>query len=238
MGFNSLKVLVACEESQRVTEAFRKLGVEAYSCDIQDPSGGHPEWHIKGDAIPLLNGNCSFATMDGKEHSVAGKWDIIIAHPPCTDIAVSGAKHFEKKREDGRQRQGLLLFCAFFEADCDHVLIENPVNIVSGEYVTKWFPDIAEKYGLPRKPSQIIQPYMFGDPFEKRTCLWLKGLPNLIPTKIVPPPPRQIVKSGKTLPTWYSNCGGDRRKARSVTFPGIAAAIATQYTEFLKERNV
>lgn len=229
-----MKILVACEESQRVTIEFRNLGYEAYSCDIIDCSGGHPEWHIKQDVIPLLNGNCKFQTCDGVEHEVNGKWDMIIAFPPCTDLAVSGAKHFEKKRADGRQQEGLEFFCKFFEADCDHVVIENPVNIISGNYVTKWFPDIAERYGLPRKSNQRIQPYQFGDPFEKTTCLWLKGLPELTETDVVAPPPRQVVASGKTLPFWYSNCGGDRRKNRAKTFPGIAKAMAEQWGEYIK----
>lgn len=224
-----MKVLVACEESQRVTTEFRSIGYEAYSCDIIDCSGGHPEWHIKGDVLPLLNGNCKFKTCDGEEHEIKGKWDRIIAFPPCTHLAVSGAVHFEKKREDGRQREGLEFFCKFFEADCDHIAIENPVNIVSGEYAQKWFPDITEKYGLPRKPSQRVQPYMFGDPFEKLTCFWLKGLPKLEPTNIVEPEPRQVLRSGRTMPRWYSNCGGDRPKNRSKTFPGIAKAMATQW---------
>ena len=228
-----LKVLVACEESQRVTEEFRKLGVEAYSCDILDTSGDHPEWHIKQDVLPLLDGNCEFTTVDGTLHKIEGKWDAIIAFPMCTHLAVSGAKHFEKKRADGRQREGIEFFCRFFEADCDHVCIENPVNIISGDYVTTWFPDLVEQYGLPRKPTQRIQPYQFGDPFEKLTCLWLKNLPELQPTDIVEPPPRQVVRSGKTLPTWYSNCGGDRRKNRSKTFPGIANAMANTFTNFL-----
>lgn len=230
-------VLVACEESQRVTIALRELGYEAFSCDIIDPSGGHPEWHIKEDVTHLLDGRCIFETMDGTVYGVPDKWDAIVSFPPCTHIAVSGAKHFEKKRADGRQRKGLEFFCNFFDADCDHILIENPVNIISGEYVWKWFPDIAERYKLPVKPDQIIQPYMFGDPFEKKTCLWLKGIPELQETNVVEPPPRQVVRSGKTLPTWYSNCGGDRRKARSKTFPGVAKAIAVAVDQALGDPN-
>lgn len=231
-------VLVACEESQRVTIALRELGYEAFSCDIVDPSGGHPEWHIKEDVTHLLDGRCIFETMDGGTvYGVPDKFDCIVAFPPCTHIAVSGAKHFEKKRADGRQRKGLEFFCKFFDADCDHILIENPVNIISGEYVWKWFPDIAERYKLPIKPDQIIQPYMFGDPFEKKTCLWLKGIPKLQETNVVEPPPRQVVRSGKTLPTWYSNCGGNRPKARSKTFPGVARAIAEAVDKALGDPN-
>lgn len=226
-----MKILVACEESQAVTKELRALGHEAYSADIQSCSGGHPEWHICGDVLPLIDGNCNFITMDGKEHRVKGKWDMLLAFPPCTHLAVSGAKHFEQKRADGRQRDAIKFFCRFLIADCDRVAIENPVNIISGGYVVEHFPDIAAEYGLPKKATQRIQPWMFGDPFEKTTCLWLKNLPELQPTEIVTPPPRQVVKSGKTLPTWYSNCGGDRPKARSKTFPGIARAMATQWTK-------
>ena len=123
---NRLKILVACEESQRVCIEFRNKGHEAYSCDIIECSGGHPEWHIMEDVLPLLNGNCEFRTVDGVLHEVNGKWDIIIAFPPCTHLAVSGAAWFEKKREDGRQRDGIEFFCKFMEADCDKIVIENP----------------------------------------------------------------------------------------------------------------
>lgn len=226
-----MNILIACEESQAVTKEFRNLGHTAYSCDIIDCSGGYPEWHIKGDVTPLLNGHCEFDTVDGAHHTLDSRWDMIIAFPPCIHLATSGAKHFEKKRADGRQRNGLEFFCKFFTADCDHIAIENPVNIVSGDYAQRWFPDIAEKYGLPRKPNQRIQPWMFGDPYEKTTCLWLKGLPELTETNIVTPPPRQVVRSGKSLPVWYSNCSGDRRKNRSKTFPGIAKAMANQWSQ-------
>lgn len=182
---NSLKILVACEESQAVTSELRRLGHEAYSCDIIDQSGGHPEWHIMQDVIPLLNGNCEFETTNGERHGVDGKWDMIIAFPPCTDLTVAGAKYFEQKRNDGRQRKSIEFFCKFLEADCDKIAIENPVGIMSGKYIQTWFPDLAEKYSLPRKYSQIIQPYEFGHPVSKKTCLWLKGLNNLTPTEIV-----------------------------------------------------
>ena len=129
---NSLKILVACEESQAVTSELRRLGHEAYSCDIIDQSGGHPEWHIMQDVIPLLNGNCEFETTNGERHRVDGKWDMIIAFPPCTDLTVAGAKYFEQKRNDGRQRKSIEFFCKFLEADCDKIAIENPVGIISG----------------------------------------------------------------------------------------------------------
>ena len=163
---------------------------------------------------------------------------MIIAFPPCTHLAVSGARHFEKKRADGRQREGLEFFCKFFEAKCDKVAIENPVNIVSGDYVTTWFPDIAEKYQLPLKPSQIIQPYMFGHPTSKKTCLWLKGLPTLTPTEMVEVEDmreftlKRGKNAGKTVrfSDWYNRTeDGSRAKHRSKTFPGVAKAMAEQW---------
>jgi site-specific DNA-cytosine methylase len=163
-----MRVLIACEESQAVCKAFREKGHESYSCDIIECSGGHPEWHIKQDVIPLLNGNCSFKTTDGTEHSIVGKWDIIIAFPPCTDLCVSGARHFEKKRKDGRQRESIEFFCKFLDADCDKIAIENPVGIISGDYIPKHFPDLADKHNLPRKQSQIIQPYEYGHQAKKQ----------------------------------------------------------------------
>ena len=233
-----MKILVACEESQAVTTELRKLGHEAYSCDIIDQSGGHPEWHIMQDVLPLLNGRCTFTTADGQRHEVAGKWDMIIAFPPCTHLAVSGAKHFEKKRADGRQREGIELFCQFFMADCDHVSIENPVNIISGDYVEKWFPDLAAKYGLPKKSTQTIQPYQFGDPSKKTTNLWLKGLPSLHPTEVVQPKlVRYACKNGKiaTFSADYGGGGKGHGTRRSKTFPGIAKAMAEQWAGKAKE---
>ena len=228
-----MKILVACEESQAVTKELRRLGHEAYSCDIIDQSGGHPEWHIMQDVLPLLNGRCCFKTTDGEAHMIAGKWDMIIAFPPCTHLAVSGAAWFEEKREDGRQREGIEFFCKFLVADCDHVAIENPVGIMSGDYVKKWFSDLAEKYGLPRKASQKIHPWQFGDSFEKTTCLWLKGLPMLVPTNIVDRGEFIAHKSGKVKPKWFAEAfklpPEERAKVRSKTFPGIAEAMAEQW---------
>lgn len=227
-----MKVLVACEESQAVTKELRVLGHEAYSCDIQECSGGHPEWHIADDVLPLLNGHCEFKTCDGTEHKVDGKWDMIIAFPPCTHLAVSGARHFEGKREDGRQREGIEFFCKFLEADCEKIAIENPIGIISGDYIPKWFPDLAEKYDLPRKQSQIIQPYEYGHPSKKSTCLWLKGLPLLQPTEIVEPNlVRYKCKNGKiaTFSKDYGGGGGENGKRRSKTFSGIAKAMAEQW---------
>ena len=236
-----LKILVACEESQVVTKELRRLGHEAYSCDIiEHEKGGHPEWHIMQDVLPLLNGNCSFNTMDGIKHAISSKWDMIIAFPPCTHLAVSGAKHFEKKRNDGRQRAGIEFFCKFLNADCDKIAIENPIGIISGDYVKKWFPDLAEKYNLPIKPTQVIQPWMFGDNYSKSTCLWLKGLNPLIPMVTTQPELEYhewISKTGKKKkqPLWYfeafanSKTPEERAMIRSKTFHGIGKAMAMQW---------
>ena len=226
-----MKVLVACEESQAVTMELRKLGHEAYSCDIIECSGGHPEWHIRWDALALLNGNCTFLTEDWQMHTIHGKWDMIIAFPPCTHLAVSGARHFEKKRADGRQREGIEFFCQFLNADCDRIAVENPVGIIGGDYIAQYFPDLAEKYGLPRKPSQKIQPYEHGDPYTKTTCLWLKGLPNLVPTNILTKPEGGWLNQSFTADGRYggfaANFSGSTQ--RSKTFPGIAKAMAEQW---------
>lgn len=167
-----MKVLIACEESQTVCKEMRKLGHEAYSCDIQEPSGNHLEWHILGDVLPLINGNCTFTTMDGVTHTINGKWDLLIAHPPCTYLTVSGNAWFnvEKYGDKARQRiknrkEAIKFFMAFANADCDKIAIENPIGVMS----TEW-----------RRPNQIIQPYMFGDAFEKKTCFWLKNLHLLL----------------------------------------------------------
>ena len=197
-----MKILVACEESQAVTIELRKLGHEAYSCDIQECSGGHPEWHIQGDVT----------------HELKKTWDMIIAFPPCTDLAVSGAAWFEQKRKDGRQQASIDFFMLFANAKCERVAIENPVGIMS----THW-----------RKPDQKIQPYWFGDEAQKTTCLWLKGLPKLEPTNIVGKGEFITHKSGKTKPKWFADAfklsPEERRKVRSKTFQGIAKAMAEQW---------
>ena len=216
-----MKVLIACEESQRVCSAFREQGHEAYSCDIIEPSGKHLEWHILQDVIPLLDGNCIFNTMDGVEHFI-DKWDLIIAHPPCTYLTVTGNRWFnvEKYGDKARERiklreEAIEFFMTIANADCEHIMIENPVGVMS----TRW-----------RKPDQTIQPWWFGDPYEKRTCLWLKGLPPLVKTNEVKPEARQQLVSGKSMPTWYSNAPKkDRAKIRSQTFPGFAKAMAEQW---------
>ena len=220
-----MKILVACEESQAVTSELRRLGHEAYSCDIIDCSGGHPEWHIKWDALALINGNCSFLTCDGQMHRVDGKWDMLIAHPPCTYLTVTGNRWFNADRygEKAIQRQkdreeAIKFFMAFANADCDKIAIENPIGVISTAY---------------RKPNQIIHPYMFGDPERKGTCLWLKGLSELKPTNIVKPN-IIVYKNGKgTDSPWHINTMGlpkeERAKLRSKTFPGIAKAMAEQW---------
>lgn len=231
-----MKVLVACEESQRVCTAFRERGHEAYSCDIQEPSGGHPEWHILGDVLEVLNPEYSgcgelsilFKTMDGQQHLIS-RWDLIIAHPPCTYLTVAGNRWFNVEKYGDKaierhrlRKEAVDFFLEFSVASCEHVAIENPVGVMS----TYW-----------RKPDQIIQPYMFGDPFEKKTCLWLKNLHPLIPVNQVAPPPRVKFNSGKTMPAWYAEAfrlpKEERARVRSETFPGIAKAMASQWSDIL-----
>ena len=221
-----MRILVACEESQNVTNELRKLGHEAYSCDIQMHSGSHDEWHICQDVLPLLNGFCKFKTVDGNYHEINSKWDMIIAFPPCTDLCVSGARHFAKKQADGRQQRSIDFFMKFVNADCDKIAIENPIGIMSTKY---------------RKPDQIIQPWQFGDKYSKSTCLWLKNLPLLVPTKIVEKGEfiEWIDKNGKKKrqAKWFyealrnSKNAEERAKIRSKTFPGIANAMATRWTK-------
>jgi hypothetical protein len=228
-----MKILIACEESQAVTKEFRKLGHDAFSCDILPCSGGHPEWHLQNDVTELL-----------KE-----KWDMIIAFPPCTHLAVSGASHFEKKRKDGRQEEAIHFFMKFINAKCDHIVVENPIGIISGNYVGKHFPELKEKYNLPLKPSQIIQPWQFGDSFQKSTCLWIKGLPNLEPTNIVSKGEFKEwvcpkTKKTKRQPLWFfealktAKTKEERSTLRSKTFPGIAQAMANQWHNFLMKTDV
>ena len=220
-----MNVLIACEESQRVCTAFRAKGHNAFSADIQEPSGGHPEWHIKGDVLQILNtiiGSIDFDTMDGIHHSFGGQWDLIIAHPPCTYLSNAGARHLYKGGvlQADRFQKGMdakKFFMQFYNADCERICIENPIP--------------SKCYDLPRY-TQVIQPYQFGHPYKKRTCLWLRGLPELQPTNIVEP-----------VATWcpsgsYSHKHGkqhkgmfttDRAKNRAKTFEGIALAMAAQW---------
>ena len=211
-----MKVLVACEESQRVCAAFRERGHESYSCDIIDQSGGHPEWHIMQDVLPLLNGNCEFETTDGTKHKLDSKWDLIIAHPPCTYLSNVGSPHLFNRNHSiknmGRYKRGIEakeFFMRFYNADCDKICIENPTPM--------------RIWNLP-KYTQAIQPYFFGDPYKKRTCLWLKGLNTLVPTDICENA-EPTTKPGN----WFNKCGKDRAKIRSKTFPGIAKAMTEQW---------
>ena len=234
-----MNILVACEESQRVCEAFRELGHTAYSCDLLKCSGGREQWHIMNDVIPLLDGNCTFTTMDGETHTQNGRWDMIIAFPPCTDLAVSGARWFEGKRQDGSQRKSIEFFCKILTADCDKIVIENPIGIISGDYVKQYYPDIAAKYGLPLKPTQIIHPWMFGDNFNKSTCLWIKGVEALVPEVTEQPELEWFnftcKKTGKKKrqAKWFADTfrlpAEERAIVRSRTFPGVARAMANQW---------
>ena len=215
-----MKILVACEESQRVTIELRRLGHEAYSCDIEPCSGGHPEWHLQQDVRPLL-----------KE-----EWDMIIAFPPCTYLTNAGTRHYSLKGNTVKKVEARLkerekakdFFMMFANADCKKIAIENPVG-----YINTYF----------RKPDQIIHPYFFGDNVQKRTCLWLKGLPKLTPTEMLPKPePEYYCKgekcNGKAI-GWCEGIKGTtggqkgRAMARSKTFPGIAKAMAEQWTHEL-----
>ncbi len=193
-------ILVGCEESQAVTIALRDKGINAFSCDIEECTGGHNEWHLKMDLFEAVSSR---------------KWNAGIFFPPCTHLAVSGAKHFAKKIADGRQQQGIDFFMSITELNMPYA-IENPVGIMSSKF---------------RKPDQIIQPWQFGDEFQKTTCLWISGLPLLKHTEIVSKGDFVTTPSGKRLPKWYS----DNKSAanRSKTFPGIAKAMADQWGDYL-----
>ena len=217
-----MKILIGCEESQAVTIEFRKLGHEAYSCDLKACTGGHPEWHIQDDLLKVI---------------ARGGWDMLIAFPPCTHLAVSGAKHFDIKRKDGRQASAIKFFMDCVNAPIHKIAIENPVGIMATEY---------------RVPDQIIQPYHFGDPFTKTTCLWLKNLPKLKATHYDAPLFGMSVDKGefyefetaegktKRMPLWYAQAKGFGGKAtkgqthdvtRSKTFHGIARAMASTWSQ-------
>lgn len=190
-----MRILIACEESQAVCKEMRRLGHEAYSCDLQPCGGGYPQWHIQVDALELLK----------------MRWDMVLAFPPCTHLAVSGARYFAEKRKDGRQQAAIDFFMRFANCDCPCVAIENPVGIMSTHY---------------RKPDQIIQPWQFGHGETKATCLWLKGLPPLQPTNIV---------DGREQRIWRMPPGPDRAKMRARTYAGIARAMAEQWAGEAKE---
>lgn len=219
MESNGIRVLVACEESQAVCIEFRKRGFEAFSCDILPCSGGHPEWHIQGDVLEQLDKG----------------WDAILAFPPCTHLAVSGAAWFKNKREDGSQEDAIRFFMEMYNAPCDYVCVENPVGIISGKYILKHFPTLCEELGLPIKQTQIIEPYYFGDEANKKTCLWLKGLPPLAhdPANYSKGSTYYTSPSGNRSPDWHQKTGGGSGKVRSKTYPGIARAMAEQWGDFL-----
>ena len=200
-----MKVLVACEESQAVCIAFRKLGHEAYSCDTQECSGGHPEWHIKGDVLPLINGNKPFITMDGDLHAIVGTWDLLIAFPPCTYLTHAGSVRLRVKGEINKERmakavEAKAFFMKFLEADCQKICVENPTP--------------GKIHQLPQY-TQAIQPWWFGHPYTKRTCLWLKNLPPPLPLPILlgKELPRMLMEVVKTL----MGITGDFRVGMSVT---------------------
>ena len=218
-----MNVLIDCEESQEVCKAFRARGHRAFSCDIQECSGGHPEWHILGDALKAIDPPDGWCwTQNGALHTHT-HWDLLIAHPPCTDLAVSGARWFPEKQKDFRQQKSIVFFMEMALANVPRVAVENPVCIMS----SCW-----------RKPDQIIQPYQYGHPIRKATCLWLKGIPKLTPT--------DVVDLGETDKYGFTVGGAlqmardengkilswnDPRtaKIRSKTFPGIARAMAEQW---------
>lgn len=217
-------VLVACEESQQVCKAFRALGASAFSCDLQVCSGGHPEWHILDDAFCLLNGGL-FTTLDGRDHFVPS-WDLLVAHPPCTFLSNAGARHLYKGHvlNQDRYQMGLLAahdFIGFHSAPISHICVENPVP--------------SRIFNLPPY-SQIIQPWQFGHPFTKRTCLWLHNLPDLVPTHVVQPI-ASFCPSGSYSGSHDVKYRGvftkDRAKNRSKTFSGVAAAMASQWLPLL-----
>ena len=222
-----MKILVACEESQAVTIELRRLGHEAYSCDIIECSGGHPEWHIKGDVLPLLNGDFEFNTMDGERHSIAGRWDMIIAFPPCTYLSNAGACRLYPKKgqlDMERYKKGLQakeFFLKFLNADCPRVAVENPVS--------------SSVFEMPRH-TQEIQPYQFNDdgthPYTKKTRLWLRGLPMLVPTTPGCKPAGPYVPAGtgrKNREKYGAAKRGEDAKNRAKTFSGIARAMAEQW---------
>lgn len=209
-----MNVLIACEESQRVCIAFRNKGHNAFSCDIQECSGGRAEWHIVGDVLKYLNGDCYFFTQNGDYHYIKGKWDLVIGFPPCTYISNAGACRLFKNHElqIDRFNKGVAAVKFFYEilnCNCDRVAVENPLP--------------SKIFGLPAA-SQIIEPYFFGVPKKKRTLLWLRGLNPLLPTYLVIPE-----ESTKVNGNWFNKGGKERQKNRSKTFKEVAVAMADQW---------
>ena len=240
-----LNVLIACEESQRVCTEFRKLGHNAYSCDLLPCSGNHPEWHFNCDVLAVIN-NKGGTLENGKEYFLPNgqKWDLMVAHPPCTFLSVSGAKwyyhpddkdlpvedrrphpNFPNRAQD--REEGASFFLKLANSNIERIAIENPIGIMSKRF---------------RKPDQVVQPYFYGDEASKTTCLWLKNLPLLEKTNIVGKGERIYFKSGKSQPKWYSEgltktkSAAERRTWRSKTFPGFAKAIATQWSAFIVDQ--
>ncbi|MDG1037032.1 MAG: hypothetical protein P8O87_09365 [Crocinitomicaceae bacterium] len=232
-----MKVLVACEESQAITKELRNLGHDAYSCDLLPCSGGHPEWHFQQDVFKII-AQRGGKLQNGKHYRSKKEWELMIAHPPCTFLAVSGARWyyhpddnqlpFKSRRPHPRfpnraydREEALAFFIKLCEAPIDKIAVENPVGIVSTRY---------------RKPEQTVHPWMFGDEAAKATCLWLKNLPLLEPTNVVGKGERVVLSSGKSLPKWYSDAltqsktAAERRTMRSKTFEGMAKAMAVQWT--------
>lgn len=250
-----MKILVACEESQAVTRYLRKLGHEAFSCDLLHCSGGRPEWHFQDDILKVMNGwfdinevtinnnfDLKFDVWSGNEEyeydgsyikQIGWNWDVMIAFPPCTHLASSGARHFAKKIADGRQQQGIDFFMQLINAPIQKIAVENPIGVMSSKY---------------RKPDQIVQPWQFGDKAQKSTCLWLKNLPKLTPTDIVEKGEffEFTSKKGekKRMPMWYykalqiAKTPEERSTLRSKTFEGIAHAMATQWTTDAKQMKL
>mgnify|MGYP002674903829 CR=1 FL=1 len=232
---NSNRLLVCCEESQRVCTAFRERGWEAYSCDIEPCSGGHPEWHIQQDVLPLINGDCTFTTVDGIEHHIDGQWDLLICHPPCTELCSAGQHWFTRGLKDPKLREDAVdFFMAFINAKCNHIAVENPVGIMSTRY---------------RKPDCKIQPWQFGENATKNTCLWLKNLPNLEPTNILQKPEGGWGNQAFTADGKYGgfkNYDDDgkilawndpkTKTVRSKTYWGVAYGMADQWGKFIEEQ--
>jgi hypothetical protein len=233
-----MNVLVACEESQAVTKELRLLGHNAFSCDLLPCSGGHPEWHFNMDVFKVIEKKGGLL-QNGNKIKIKGEWDLMIAHPPCTFLAVSGARWyyhpddsnlpFDQRRPHPRfpnraldREEALEFFIKLLESPIERIAVENPVGIVSTRY---------------KKPDQTVHPWMFGDEASKATCLWLKNLPLLTPTNIVGKGERVVLSSGKSLPKWYSDAltlsksDAERRTMRSKTFEGLARAMAEQWTK-------
>ena len=225
----NIKILIGCEESQAVCIEFRKLGIEAYSCDLLPCSGGHPEWHFKQDIFEVLRGG-QLITENGLEIKI-DFWTFMCGHPECTRLTVAANKYYKPEYAErfptiNQDREiAVEFFMKLINANVKHIAIENPIGIMSSRY---------------RKPDQVIQPYQFGDPERKGTCLWLKNLPKLVATNIVEP---DIIvhKSGRTDSRLHFETlklpKEERRKARSKTFPGIAKAMAEQWGKYLMDQS-